>query len=136
MPQPPGNDWLCRTGHGFSTSKNRNATNTPNTPGHVRAFRISSNRGSEPIFQNDAAIQLRKQTGIAVISSNTTLPGSFWFKIFSPSPHSHTDKTKPAIAPAMKTHKFAGTSKSANQRMPTKEPKVPGARGIRPTPKP
>ena len=135
-PQPPGKDWLCRTGQGLRTSKKRKAANTPSVSGHVRAEKKCADGGRAPFFQARMAIQPRKQRGSAVISSSTIEGGSFCRRTVSPTPHSQTEKARPASAPAAKSQRLPASSKSANHPTPTTEPNVPGATGIRPTPKP
>ena len=96
-------------------------------------------RGKEVARRGQCAglpTQAKKQTGMAVISSTTTEPGSFRPSSFSPTPDSQTEPANPAMAPAMRPQRLPLEISSANQNTPSTEPNVPGATGIRPKPKP
>src|ERR1051326_137245 len=115
-------------------SKKRKNTKTNNTT--VQLEKNFSTGGKACGVCHTPQTHATKQTGIAAISSRTTDDGSFCFSIFSPSPHNHTDKASPAIVPPRKNQKLPVAISSAVQPKPTIEPKVPGPKGIRPTPKP
>src|ERR1035438_6765132 len=117
-------------------SKKRQATKTPSVSGQVCAEKKYAKGGSEPVLQSRIAIQAKKQIGSAVISSSTTELGSFFPKAFSATSQSQTERAMPAMVPAVNNHGLRVMSKSPNHTMPTNDPKVPGAKGIRPTPKP
>lgn len=136
MPHPPGQDWLCRTGHGFTISKNRKAKKTPAVSIQEERPKKDSTDGQTPRSQNRIAIQLRKHTGIATISSRTTEPGSFAPSSRSAGPPTAMESTIPPRIPPAKRSPLGTVKRRANQAKPTTEPKVPGATGIRPTPNP
>src|SRR6266404_2196048 len=135
-PQPPGKSWLCRTGHGLTISKKRNAANTPRVIIQLWPDTSCPAPGRVTVLHNQITVHEKKQTGIAVISSSTTEPGSFWPSFFSAAPHNQTERPMPSIVPASKAQMFAVTKSSANHPIPKNDPKVPGAKGILPTPKP
>src|SRR5262249_4026167 len=95
-----------------------------------------SNFGKAAKCQYWSPIQELKHTGIAVISSSTTEHGSFLPSSFSAKPQSHTEINNPKMAAKRKLQSLPVARSRANQTKPTTEPKVPGAHGIRPTPKP
>src|SRR5690348_398648 len=98
-PQPPGNDWLCRTGHGFQTSKRRKAAKTPRVASQWSFEKKNPGAGNVPVLAVSSTVQPAKQRGIAAISSQTTDPGSLQPRIFSPAPQSHTDRASPRTIP-------------------------------------
>src|SRR5439155_25231856 len=132
---PPGNLWLWRTGHGLTMAKKRNAAKTASVSGQVSRWKKYDGTGMAPCRARNSPIQTRKQSGTAMISSNTTEPVSVWIKIRSEEPQSQTDKKIPAPAPTTHHQTFPGSNRTTNQRSTTSEPKVPAANGIRPTPK-
>jgi len=96
----------------------------------------SKEREHIPVLKKRKSTQPAKQSGIAAISSMTTEPGSFSFRILSPAPHNQTERPSPMSVPPRKIQRFPKATSSANQPRPTTDPKVPGAKGIRPEPKP
>src|SRR5580658_6549845 len=115
-------------------SNKRKSAKTPMLDGH--RIKKNSTPGQRCCGHQEAAIQPVKQSGMATISSNTTEPGSFFLRICSASPHSQTERPTARRLPAINTGHDRPQSSSASQPKPTTEPKVPGAIGMRPAPKP
>src|SRR5437763_33393 len=74
--------------------------------------------------------------GMAMSSSMTTEPGSFWPRISSPISLRMIEAKTPNKIPVAKIAALRDERRSRNQKKPTSEPNVPGAKGIRPEPNP